>query len=388
MADGQLATPISPGGTDDRLDCLRLVRSRRVGAVTWHRLMAEHGSARAALSALPGIAAAAGVDRYEACPVGVAEAEIRQGLALGARLLVHGQEAYPRALMDLPDAPPVLWVLGDETLLNRPAVALVGARNASSLGVRMGRRLGQGLTEAEFVVVSGLARGIDAAAHTGALDAGGITLAAVAGGLDRPYPPEHAALQARIAEAGVVLAEAPLGTEPQGRHFPRRNRIIAALSLGVVVVEAAPKSGSLLTARLALEQGRELFAVPGSPLDPRARGANDLIRQGAHLTESAEDILANLPDSPRREGLSRLPIFARGPAPALAEEPAEALADPEETESARSQVLELLGPSPVPVDDLLRRSALSAAALAEVLLELDLAGRLERLPGNRVALIA
>jgi DNA processing protein len=264
----------------------------------------------------------------------------------------------------------------------------VGARNASINGQRVAATLAGDLARAGLCVVSGLARGVDAAAHGAALDAGGITVAAVAGGIDKPYPPEHANLQRRIAEGGAVVAEAPLGTEPQARHFPRRNRLIAGLSLGVVVVEAAPKSGSLITARLALEQGRELFAVPGSPLDPRARGANDLIRQGAHLTESAEDILANLPDSPRREGLSRLPIFSRGPAPVRVEEDLAPPPSPAEANNARTQVLDLLGPSPVPIDELLRQAEVSAAALAEVLLELDLAGRLERLPGNRVALIA
>lgn len=373
----------------EKLARLRLSRSEGIGPVALKRLLDRFGAAEAAIAALPQLARAGGGQAApKLCSAAAAEDEIAAVARLGGRMLVLGEELYPHLLAEIADPPGAVAVLGDPARLVARAVGVVGSRNASQNGRNVARTLSGDLARAGIAVVSGLARGIDAAAHTGALDAGGITLAAVAGGLDRPYPPEHAALQARIAEAGVVLAEAPLGTEPQGRHFPRRNRIIAALSLGVVVVEAAPKSGSLLTARLALEQGRELFAVPGSPLDPRARGANDLIRQGAHLTESAEDILANLPDSPRREGLSRLPIFARGPAPALAEEPAEALADPEETESARSQVLELLGPSPVPVDDLLRRSALSAAALAEVLLELDLAGRLERLPGNRVALIA
>ena len=240
-----------------------------------------------------------------------------------------------------------------------------------------------------LVVVSGLARGIDAAAHIGALQSGR-TIAAVAGGLDVPYPPEHADLQRRIADSGAVITEAPVGTAPQARRFPRRNRIIAGLALGVVVVEAALRSGSLITARLAQEAGRELFAVPGSPLDPRSRGANDLIRQGAHLTETAQDVLDNLPDHPAREGLARVPLFARGTAPGLAEappgwqEPTESAADLART---RRQVIDLLGTSPTAVDEVVRRCQFSAAAVMAVLLELELAGRIETLPGNRVALL-
>lgn len=373
----------------EKLARLRLSRSEGIGPVALKRLLERFGSGQAAIAALPQLARAGGAKAGPPlAPAAAAEDEIAAVTRLGGVLLVLGEDAYPPLLAELPDPPGAIAVLGEPAHLALRAVALVGARNASLNGRRVAGSLAGALARAGIAVVSGLARGVDAAAHEASLDAGGVTIAAVAGGLDKPYPPEHAALQARIAAGGAVVAEAPLGTEPQSRHFPRRNRLIAGLSLGVVVVEAAPKSGSLITARLALEQGRELFAVPGSPLDPRARGANDLIRQGAHLTESAEDILANLPDSPRREGLSRLPLFARGPAPALAEEPEVAFAGAEETDSTRAQVLDLLGPSPVPVDDLLRRSALSAAALAEVLLELDLAGRLERLPGNRVALIA
>jgi DNA processing protein len=240
------------------------------------------------------------------------------------------------------------------------------------------------------VVVSGLARGIDAAAHAGAMQTGQ-TIAAVAGGLDNPYPAEHAELQRRIALAGAVVSEAPLGTAPQARHFPRRNRIIAGLALGVVVVEAAQRSGSLITARLAQEAGRELFAVPGSPLDPRARGANDLIRQGAHLTETARDVLDNLPDYPSREGLARLPLFARDAAPGLAE-PQESwqqsAAPLEDLAKVRLQVIELLNTSPTAVDEVVRRCQFSPAAVMAVLLELELAGRIETLSGNRVALLA
>jgi DNA processing protein len=367
---------------------LRLARSDGIGPVALARLLARFGSASRAIEALPTLARQGGA---RAAPtlasVAAAEDEIARVARLGGQLIVLGEDAYPPLLADLPDPPGALAVLGDPARLSLRAVALVGARNASANGRGVARTLAAELARAGVAVVSGLARGIDAAAHEAALEHG-VTLAAVAGGLDKPYPPEHAKLQARISETGAVVAEAPLGTEAQSRHFPRRNRVIAGLALGVVVVEAAPKSGSLITARLALEQGRELFAVPGSPLDPRARGANDLIRQGAHLTESAQDVLDNLPDSPRRQGLARLPIFSRGPAPALAEEESLPPPAPEEAAGARAQVLGMLGPSPILVDDLLRQCDVSGPALAEVLLELDLAGRLERLPGNRVALIA
>jgi DNA processing protein len=240
------------------------------------------------------------------------------------------------------------------------------------------------------VIVSGLARGVDAAAHSGALRTGR-TVAAIAGGLDVPYPPEHADLQRRIAETGAVVTEAPLGTTPQARHFPRRNRIIAGLALGVIVVEAALRSGSLITARLAQDAGRELFAVPGSPLDPRSRGANDLIRQGAHLTETAQDVLDNLPDHPSYQGLARDPLFGHG-TPGLGEpEPAMDWQEPPESPpdltKARAQVLDLLSSSPTTVDDVARRCQFSAAAVMAVLLELELAGRIETLPGGRAVLL-
>jgi DNA processing protein len=303
-------------------------------------------------------------------------------------MIFAGDSAYPPLLALLEDAPAVIAVLGDPRLLTHRAVALVGGRNASANGQRVAETLAADLARS-LVVVSGLARGIDAAAHSGALQTGR-TIAAVAGGLDVPYPPDHTNLQRQIAETGAVVSEAPLGTAPQARHFPRRNRIIAGLSLGVVVVEAALHSGSLITARLAQEAGRELFAVPGSPLDPRSRGANDLIRQGAHLTESAQDVLDNLPDHPSLQGLTRVPLFARGPVQGLAEpppgweEPSEPAADPLKV---RQQVIDLLGASPTAVDDVLRRCQFSPAAIMAVLLELELAGRIETLPGNRVALL-
>ncbi len=378
---------------------LRLARTEGVGPVTYRRLMARYVTAEAALAALPELARAGG--RIAAPAIGDrerAEREIAQLSRAGATLLFLGTPNYPPFLAMLDDAPPVIAVLGDAGLLSMPAVALVGARNASANGRRMAETLASELAAARpagggFAVVSGMARGIDSAAHAGAMTTGR-TIAVIAGGIDQPYPPEHADLQASIARNGAVVAEASLGTVPQARHFPRRNRIIAGLSLGVVVVEAALRSGSLITARMAQEANREIFAVPGSPIDPRARGSNDLIRQGAHLTETLADILANLPDHPGRQGLGRDPLFARPgalsePLRAPSEEPLWNLdADPAEMARARDRLLEFLGPSPSSVDDLIRRCQFSAASVMAVLLEFELAGRLEMLSGNRVALLS
>ncbi len=373
----------------DEIDRLRLARSEGVGPVAYRRLLARYESAAAALDALPGLARAGGRAAPPAIPSpDDAERELHAVRRLGARMIFAGERDYPPLLALLDDAPAAITVLGEPALLASRAVALVGGRNASANGQRVAENLAADLAHS-LVVVSGLARGIDAAAHMGALQTGR-TVAAVAGGIDVPYPPEHADLQRRIAEAGAVVTEAPLGTAPQARHFPRRNRIIAGLALGVVVVEAALRSGSLITARLAQDAGRELFAVPGCPLDPRSHGANDLIRQGAHLTETAQDVLDNLPDHPSREGLGRVPLFARGIPSGVAEPPqdwresAESAAD---LPMARRQVIDLLGTSPTAVDEVVRRCQFSAAAVLAVLLELELAGRIETLPGSRVAML-
>jgi DNA processing protein len=373
----------------DALDRLRLARSEGVGPVSYRRLLSRYASAAAALEALPALAQAGGRASVPAIPSrDDAAREWHAVSRLGGRLIFADQPDYPPLLAMLDDAPPVIAVLGDPASLSLRAVALVGGRNASANGQRMAEDLAAELAQS-LVVVSGLARGIDAAAHTGALRTGR-TVAAIARGLDIHHPPEHADLQRRIAEAGAVVSEAPFGTTPQARHFPRRNRIIAGLSLGVVVVEAALRSGSLITARLAQEAGRELFATPGSPLDPRARGGNDLIRQGAYLTETAQDVLDNLPDHPSREGLGCDPLFVRGPPPGLAETPRDWEEPPEsaaDQAQARRQVIELLGTSPTAVDDVVRRCQFSPAAVMGVLLELELAGRIQTLSGNRVALL-
>jgi len=356
---------------------LRLARTDGIGPTTFRRLIERHGSGAAALDALPGHASRTG-RLHSPPPSGEVEREMAGLARLGGHFLILGQPGYPPLLLLLEDPPPVLAVLGDITILPRRQVGVVGARAASAGGRRIAEELAAGLTMAGLAVTSGLARGIDAAAHFGALNAHGRTIAVVAGGIDMPYPAENAGLQARIAaEGGAVVSEAPLGTAPQARHLPRRNRIVAGLVLGLVVVEAAARSGSLITARLALEASREVFAVPGSPLDPRSAGSNDLIRQGAHLTETAEDVLANLPETPRD-----MPLFR----PRIAAFPPEEL--PAEVELAAGdsgKVLEMIGTTPVAVDDIARRCHLSAPIVQSILLDLEMSGLVESLPGNRVA---
>jgi DNA processing protein len=311
-------------------------------------------------------------------PESEARREAEEMARRGGRFVFLGDPLYPPLLALLPDAPAVLSVLGDAPLLAAPAVAIVGARNASGAGRRIAAELAEALAATGLGIVSGLARGIDTAAHEGALR-GGPTIAVLPGGIDLPYPPENAALAARIAAGGAVVAEAPLGTAPLNRHFPRRNRIVAGLSLGVVVVEAAHRSGTLITARLALEAGREVFAVPGSPLDPRCRGSNDLLRQGAHLTERAEDVLDHLPEAPRDTPLFD-PSHMAGAAPE-AEAPADVPGAPL---PGSSEILDFIGFSPVSVDEVLRRCHLTAPELQAVLTDLELDGRVELLPGHRV----
>jgi DNA processing protein len=368
----------------DLVDRLRLARTEGVGPVTYRRLLDRYKTPGAALEALPGLARAAGRPDKPIPSTATVEDEIAGTERLGGRFLMPHMPDYPALLALLPDPPPALAVLGDPARLTDRAVAIVGGRNASLNGQRLAAHLAADLAAERITVVSGMARGIDAAAHEAVLaTAGGRTVAAVAGGLDRPYPPQHDDLQARIAAKGAVVTEAPLGTEPQARHFPRRNRIIAGLSLGVVVAEAARHSGSLITARLALEAGREVFAVPGSPLDPRCQGSNDLIRQGAQLTETIADILAHLPRGPEDFGQILRPSQPSGQ---LAEE---LPVSPREVSEIRASVLQLLSPAPTSVDDLLRHCQFtSQAAFLAALLDLELGGVVESLPGNRVALIA
>ena len=346
-------------------------------------MLRRFGSARAALDMLPRLARRSERSKIvTAVTRAAAEAELTAIHKAGARIICWGEPVYPNALAAIDDAPPVLTVLGRAELLQKPMMAVVGARNASANGRRFCRDLAASLGRAGVVVVSGLARGIDAAAHLGALETGSV--AVVAGGVDVVYPPENRGLHDALASGGVIVAELPLGTEPQARHFPRRNRIISGMALGVVVVEAAARSGSLITARLGLEQGRDVFAVPGSPLDPRCRGSNDLIRHGAILTEGAEDVLSQL-------GLA-LAQAATQHAATPAQIPATSSWPPIRTDQliADDAGLELfverLGPTPVAVDELVRQCHLSAAAVTTLLLELELAGRVERHPGNLVSL--
>jgi DNA processing protein len=347
-----MAAP-SPLSDDQRLAWLRLWRSENVGPVTFRQLLRRFGSAEAALDALPELARRGGRDRPLAiCSASAGERELAQLGRMGAHLITMADPAFPPLLAELDDAPPLLSALGRMELLAGQSVALVGARNASANGRLLAETMARQLGELGWVVVSGLARGIDSAAHRGALATG--TIAVLAGGLDRPYPPESEVLYRAIAERGLAVAELELGRVPQARHFPRRNRIVSGLSLGTVVVEAAVQSGSLITARLAGEQGREVMAVPGSPLDPRCRGANQLIRQGATLVETAGDVA---------EALSGFAGQVRAPMQPLAA-PSETLSNLSEdieitTKSSRNLVEERLGPSPVAVDELLRQCQMS-----------------------------
>ena len=358
--------------TADQIARLRLIRSEQIGPVTYGQLLARFGSAAAAIDIIPELAARGGGRAPRIASVEDAEREFARLERIGARHLFLGEEDYPILLAQLEAAPPVLTALGDIGLMERPMVSMVGARNASAAACRFARQLAQALGDGGSVVASGLARGIDSAAHDGALATG--TIAVVAGGIDICYPPENADRQRTIGEQGLLLAEQPPGTEPRARHFPYRNRIIAGLTPGTIVVEAAPKSGSLITARYAAEFGREVMAVPGSPLDPRAQGCNQLIRDGATLVQNADDVLEAL--GPIGMGLVR----QDRPAFVAAGESAEA------DESARRIIVGLLSATPVAVDELIRQSQLAAPAVQIVLLELELAGRLERHAGGRVSL--
>ncbi|HEX7875966.1 MAG TPA: DNA-processing protein DprA [Sphingobium sp.] len=355
----------------ERFDRLRLIRSPRIGPVTFRQLMARFGNAGEALRAVPELATRGG-GKARIADAGVVEQEIARSRALGARYLLMGDRDYPFLLDQMEGAPPALIVRGDVALTERQCVAMVGARNASAAACRFARTLAQDLGQRGAVVVSGLARGIDTAAHQGAIGSG--TIGVIACGIDVVFPPENAQLQEQMANDGLLVTEHPPGTQPLARHFPARNRIIAGLAAGTVVVEAAPKSGSLITARLAGEAGREVMAVPGSPLDPRAQGCNQLIRQGVTLIQSADDVMEALGPIDSRMLRSPESRFAAGP--------------PEEaSEQDRQKVLGLLAVAATPVDEIIRQSGSSPAIVQAVLLELELAGRLERHAGNRISLV-
>ena len=358
---------------EERIAGLRLIRSETIGPVTYWQLVSRFGSAEAALDAIPALAARGGGRTPQLCSRDAAEREMERTAALGARYLFRGDADYPRLLAEVESAPAALIVRGGLDLLDRTAIAMVGARNASAAACRFARQLAQGIAAAGAVVVSGLARGIDTAAHDGALDSG--TIAVVAGGIDIFYPPENEARQRAIGEQGLLLSEQRPGLEPRARHFPSRNRIIAGLASGTVVVEAAPKSGSLITARHAAEFGRDVMAVPGSPLDPRAQGCNLLIRDGAILVQNAEDVMETIRPFTVR------PVAEEGDR--YSAEPPSDIAGAD-----RARVMDLLSPTPVAIDEIVRQSGLDAAVVQTILLESELAGRLERHAGGRVSLIA
>jgi len=367
----------SPAYSTEQIHRLRLIRSENVGPITYWSLVKRFGNALDALDALPELARKGGLRRsIRLCPPGAAEEEIDRLHRFGGRLVFEGEAIYPAALLDLPDAPPVLSTFGDCGLFERPAIAIVGARRASAVGRRFARDLARQLGEHGFVVVSGLALGIDGAAHEGALDRG--TVAVVAGGIDQIYPPEHAALFERIKDLGLLVGEMPFGTVAQAGHFPRRNRLVSGLSRAVVVVEANQRSGSLITARLAAEQNRDVFAVPGSPLDPRAKGTNGLIKQGAYVLEEVEDIL-RVAEQTRS--------YQETPSWTGSEWEPDIMISESDIDRARDLVISLLGPAPVAVDALVQESGIAPAVVQSVLVELELAGRLERHPGSMVSLL-
>ena len=357
--------------SEERFDRLRLIRTPTIGPVTYFQLLARFGSPGAALLAIPDLARRGGGHPPRLADPADIEREMRAVAALGARYLFAGEPLYPVLLREIDNAPPVLIVRGKLELLDRPTVAIVGARNASAAACRFARGLALDLAADGMLVVSGLARGIDTAAHQGSVDEA--TAGVIASGIDIAFPPENATLQERVATDGVLIAEQPPGREPLARHFPFRNRIIAGMALGTVVIEAAPRSGSLITARLATEAGREVMAVPGSPLDPRAQGCNGLIRDGATLVQSAADVAEAIRPLGGRVEQSRRPW--------LHEAPVEDASD-----SDRAAIVDLLSHTAVTVDELVRQSGLPPAGVAGVLLELELSGRLARHGMGRVSI--
>lgn len=393
--------PLPPTTEDDRVLWLRLLRSRRVGISTFFRLLHDHGTAQNALDALPEIARAAGVSDYKICPEGVVMAELAAARAKNAQMICIGTPQYPADLTDIPDPPPILWAMGQSNILKRPKIAMVGARNASSLGTRMAKSLAKDLASEGYVVVSGLARGVDAAAHLATLETG--TIAVLAGGVDVMYPAENTRLAENILNQGLRLSEQPMGLVPHARHFPRRNRIISGLARAVVIVEAAAKSGSLITARNALDQGREVLSVPGHPLDSRAAGCNMLIRDGAHLVRNARDIIEALPplETSTEAFQETLDFDTTGTAPEPTIAPITAIASPpskaphkhqpenrslKDTAKLHRAILQRLGPSPVAEDQLIRDLVATPNKVAPALIDLELDGKIRRQPGGLLSL--
>jgi DNA processing protein len=355
----------------ERLDWLRLSLSENVGPITFQQLLSRFGTAAKAIEALPELSQRGGLRRgLKLYDVEKAERDLKRGESFGARCVAFCESDYPALLREIPSAPPLVWMMGDSAIAARPALAIVGARNASAVGLRFTRTLALQLGEAGFSIVSGLARGIDTAAHEASLQSG--TVAVVAGGIDHFYPPENEKLQRAIAERGLLLCENAPGVTPKAEHFPRRNRIISGLALGTIIIEAAMRSGSLITARFANEQGREVFAVPGSPLDPRCEGTNRLIKEGAHMLTSIQDVLEHV-----QGGRSAMQgAFWEPTEIKITAAPAD----------LRDRVVSLLSPTPVDVDDLIRESGGAAEQVLGVVMELELSGKLIRQSGGRVAL--
>ena len=362
---------------NQRIAWLRLIRTPNVGPASFRALIGRFGSAQAAIDSLPEMMRSSGSKRPARIPsIADVEAEMEHARKCGARFIAIGEHDYPALLKQMDMAPPLLAVMGDASIFQRPAVAMVGARNASIAGMKFARRIAEDLGRSGHAVVSGLARGVDTAAHEGALKTG--TVAAVAGGLDRPYPPQNADLMTAIAEyGGAVVSEMPFGWAPRAQDFPRRNRLIAGLSIGLLVVEAARRSGSLISARLAGEMGRIVFAVPGSPLDPRSEGTNKLLKDGAILVTGVDDVIETI-----------APLIDR-PATSLArlDEPVELDRALPPADNDRARVTEALGATPVSIDDLVHHTGLHPSEISLILLELDLAGKLERHSGGAVSLI-
>ncbi|MBY0225952.1 MAG: DNA-processing protein DprA [Hyphomicrobium sp.] len=362
--------PVAKLDPEQRLACLRLIRSDNVGPVTFRELINHYGGAVQALDALPELAKRGG-RTLRICSQDRAERELEAAERIGARIIFTIEPGYPALLAHVDAPPPAVYVKGNTALVQRPAVAVVGSRQASAAGITLARRFGSDLGRRGLVIVSGLARGIDAAVHEASLSTG--TIAVLAGGIDYIYPPENARLQAAIAETGCLVTEMPPGFEPRAKDFPRRNRLVAGMAHGVVVIEAARRSGTLSTARMAGEQGREVFAVPGHPLDPRAEGTNHLLKSGATLVTSADDVLEALAPALTGSSLMMEPHAAFEDVP-----PAPLRPPPLIGKSDRDRVVVAMGPQPIPIDDLARATDLGARELRVILMELDLAGRIER----------
>ncbi|WP_332683499.1 DNA-processing protein DprA [Bosea sp. (in: a-proteobacteria)] len=389
-----------------RLEWLRLIRSESIGPRTFRALLNRFGGAGAALAALPDLAREAGRS-VRLCSAAEAEREFAALRRRGARLIALGEADYPLPLQAIDSAPPLLSVAGDPTVLNRPCVAIVGSRNASAAGLKLTARLARELGEAGFVVVSGLARGIDTAAHQASLENG--TVAVLAGGLDEVYPPQNIPLLERLCEGGAAVSEMPIGWAPRGRDFPRRNRLVSGLALGTVVVEAARKSGSLITARFANEQGRQVFAVPGSPLDPRAEGGNHMIREGATLCAEAAhvvevlapmlrrgDLFGSAPFLAREEGADSaasqalwdeldLPEVSAAPSLDLRPVPFGIAETAPDAGDRKARLLGLLGAAPIGLDDLVRASGEPARAVSQLVFDLELEGAVQRHAGGALS---